>query len=78
MTRYRNPQYQLRMAPELREKIQEAADTANRSLHAEIIARLENSFESEQKDSEIAELTYQVKLLLQMMREKEGLDKAKK
>ena len=34
----------LRMQPELRERIEAAAETAGRSMNAEIIARLEASF----------------------------------
>lgn len=75
MSRYRHPQYQLRMAPELREKIQIEADKSNRSLHAEIIARLEQSFESSHTESEVAELTYQVKLMLSFLETKEELTK---
>ncbi|EGR4278421.1 Arc family DNA-binding protein [Vibrio cholerae] len=54
MSRYKNPQYQLRMAPELKEKIQERADKAGRSLHAEIIYRLEKSIEG---DLQLEDLT---------------------
>ncbi|MCG6265359.1 Arc family DNA-binding protein [Vibrio vulnificus] len=81
MSRNINP-FGLRMPPELKEKLEEEAKKNMRSLNAELVARLEESFDKNFDESpnnqEIAELTYQVKLLLQMMREKEGLDKAKK
>jgi hypothetical protein len=38
------PPYGLRIPPDLKEAIQKAAKTNNRSMHAEIIARLEKSF----------------------------------
>lgn len=39
--------YPIRMPPELRTQLEEAAKEGNRSLHAEIIARLQASFVSE-------------------------------
>lgn len=66
------------MPPELKEKLEEEAKKNMRSLNAELVARLEESFERKVDNMEVAELTYQVQLLLQMMREKEELDKAKK
>lgn len=47
MTEKRNAgQYPIRPTPELRSKLEEAARAGGRSLHAEIIGRLEQSFES--------------------------------
>ncbi|EJL6947036.1 Arc family DNA-binding protein [Vibrio cholerae] len=77
MSRNINP-FGLRMPPELKEKLEEEAKKNMRSLNAELVARLEESFERKVDNMEVAELTYQVQLLLQMMREKEELDKAKK
>ncbi len=39
--------YPVRMPPELREQLEESARKGSRSLHAEIIARLERSIESD-------------------------------
>lgn len=40
----RDPQYKLRWPAELRDKISESARQNNRSMNAEILLRLENSF----------------------------------
>lgn len=40
----RDPQYKLRWPAELRDKISESAKQNNRSMNAEILLRLENSF----------------------------------
>ena len=42
--RHQAPSYPLRMPPELKERVADAAKTSGRSLHAEIVSRLENSF----------------------------------
>lgn len=39
-------QYQLRLPEELRDKIKDSAKTHNRSMNADIVARLEQSFEA--------------------------------
>lgn len=39
-------QYQLRLPEELRDEIKESAKTHNRSMNADIVARLEQSFNS--------------------------------
>lgn len=39
-------QYQLRLPEELRDEIKESAKTHNRSMNADIVARLEQSFDS--------------------------------
>ena len=45
-TRDAGTQHKLRMPPELKEKLFESAKSMNRSLNAEIVARLEESFTS--------------------------------
>jgi hypothetical protein len=40
----RDPQYKLRWSEELRDKIAKSAKASNRSMNADIIARLEQSF----------------------------------
>lgn len=39
-----DPQYKLRFPPKLKERIEEAAKASGRSMNAEIVSRLENSF----------------------------------
>ncbi|WP_426978712.1 Arc family DNA-binding protein [Acinetobacter johnsonii] len=48
-------QHKLRMPPELKEKLFSSAKEMNRSLNAEIVARLEQSFEPEVRVSETLE-----------------------
>lgn len=42
-----HPQYNLRWPEELKEKIAQSAKKHNRSMNADIVARLEKSFENE-------------------------------
>lgn len=46
VNKHRNPVYSLRINPELKARLQDEAASNNRSLHAEIVDRLEKSFES--------------------------------
>lgn len=48
-------QHKLRMPPELKERLFASAKDMNRSLNAEIVARLEKSFEPEPKVTETFE-----------------------
>lgn len=70
-------QFKLRMPAELREAVEESARTSNRSLNAEIIARLERSIESDRigltRDA-IDTLGLQSLLTLTLL---EGLDTSK-
>ena len=43
----KDPQYKLRWSEELRDKVAESAKAYKRSMNADIIARLERSFEQE-------------------------------
>ncbi len=47
--------YPIRMPQELRERLEQAAKDGNRSLHAEIVARLHQSFDT--RDTDIAQGT---------------------
>lgn len=47
-----HPQYNLRWPEELRDKIAESAKTHNRSMNADIVARLEKSFEEAGSDKD--------------------------
>lgn len=44
MADQRNPQFKIRMPPEMREKLKASAEENYRSVNAEIIARLEETF----------------------------------
>lgn len=67
----------LRVPPELKEKIEKAAEENNRSQSAEMVSRLEESFLSNRNEStdEIYELVSE-RFLLNLMRilKKQGLD----
>jgi hypothetical protein len=41
-----DPQFKLRMTPEIKKRIEKSAAENNRSMNAEILARLEHSFDS--------------------------------
>lgn len=47
MTIQTEPQYKLRMPHELRDKIKSSAEKKNRSMNADIVARLEQTFKEE-------------------------------
>lgn len=49
-SKHLNAQYNLRWPDELKEKIAQSAKEHNRSMNADIVARLENSFESNKFD----------------------------
>lgn len=50
-----HPQYNLRWPEELRQKVAQSAKEHNRSMNADIVARLEKSFEPELKFTETIE-----------------------
>lgn len=54
-SKHLNAQYNLRWPDELKEKIAQSAKEHNRSMNADIVARLEKSFEPELKFSETIE-----------------------
>lgn len=58
-------QHKLRMPPELKEKLFSSAKEMNRSLNAEIVARLEKSFEPEPKASETFEFEAMKRIYLE-------------
>ena len=47
-----DPQFKLRVPPELRLQIEQAAHAARRSMNAELVIRLEASFAREQPQQE--------------------------
>lgn len=48
-----DPQLRIRLPIELKEKIEDAAKSNNRSMNAEIVQRLDNSFLSELREDEV-------------------------
>lgn len=48
--RHQAPSYPLRMPDDLKSRVQEAASVSGRSLHAELLARLEHSFSEDNAD----------------------------
>ncbi|PZU65247.1 Arc family DNA-binding protein [Sphingobium sp.] len=46
----RIPPFGLRLPPDLKSRVQKSADEANRSMNAEIIARLEASFDAPSRE----------------------------
>lgn len=57
----------LRVPPELKQKIEESAEKNNRSQSAEMVARLEQSFEH-QENSDIAQLKQQIERMDQTIK----------
>lgn len=55
----------LRVPPELKQKIEESAEKNNRSQSAEMVARLEKSFEPEPKATETFEFEAMKRLYLE-------------
>ena len=54
-SKHLNAQYNLRWPDELKEKIAKSAKEHNRSMNADIVARLEQSFEAQPPDSKAFE-----------------------
>ncbi len=54
MDKHLNDSYKLRLPPEMKERIAESAKAHNRSMNADIIARLEKSFSESAAASEDA------------------------
>lgn len=52
-TQQTDPQYKLRMPPELRDKLKKASMDNHRSMNAEIVARLQESFERDSATSAV-------------------------
>lgn len=55
MSKYLNEAYTLRIPSELKAKVQESAKEHNRSMNADIVARLEKSFEPQINPTETFE-----------------------
>jgi len=63
MDKHLNDSYKLRMPAELKAKIAESAKTHNRSMNADIVARLEQSFLSASDDEKDILIEQQQKVL---------------
>ena len=63
----RDPQYKLRWPEDLRQKVAQSAREHNRSMNADIVARLEQSFEH-QENSDIAQLKQQIERMDQTIK----------
>ena len=61
----RDPQYKLRWPEDLRQKVAQSAKEHNRSMNADIVARLEKSFEPEPKATETFEFEAMKRLYLE-------------
>lgn len=55
MTR-EDPQFKLRVSPELRDEIERAAKANNRSMNAEIVARLQSSFSQDVAQPDLSKI----------------------
>lgn len=55
MSKYLGIAYNLRLPPELKERIAESAKAHNRSMNADIVARLEKSFDNDNKQAMLHE-----------------------
>lgn len=73
-----DPQFKLRMTPEIKDAIEAAAKANNRSMNAEILSRLEDSFEK----PNMSEMKKPLEDLLNyaeiIIAKKYGIDKIKK
>lgn len=69
MTIQTEPQYKLRMPHELRDKIKSSAENKNRSMNADIVARLEQTFKEEESTTPSTSNVLIVTAVYQTLRE---------
>jgi len=69
MTIQTEPQYKLRMPHELRDKIKSSAEKKNRSMNADIVARLEQTFKEEESTTPSTSNVLIVTAVYQILRE---------
>ena len=78
-SKHLNAQYNLRWPDDLKEKVAQSAKEHNRSMNADIVARLEESFEPEVKVSETLEFQLMMQSYLEQAKQikelKEMLEK---
>lgn len=60
---HKTVQYQLRLNEELRERLKKSAETHNRSMNADIVARLEQTFKDESQNAILQEILKEIQSL---------------
>lgn len=60
---HKTVQYQLRLSPELREQLRLSAEQHNRSMNADIVARLEQTFRDEPQNAILQEILREIQFL---------------
>lgn len=60
---HKTVQYQLRLNEELRERLKKSAEIHNRSMNADIVARIEQTFKDEPQNATLQEILHEIKLL---------------
>lgn len=60
---HKTVQYQLRLNEELRERLKKSAETHNRSMNADIVARIEQSFRDEPQNAILQEILKEIQSL---------------
>lgn len=60
---HKTVQYQLRLNEELRERLKKSAETHNRSMNADIVARLEQTFKDEPQNAILQEILKEIQSL---------------
>lgn len=73
-----DPQFKLRMTPEIKDAIEAAAKANNRSMNAEILSRLEDSFKKPNMSEMIKPLEDLFEYAETMIAKKYGIDKITK
>lgn len=68
-----DPQFKLRLTPDLKHKIDKAAEASNRSMNAEIIARLEASFDTGFRQDMVASQEFEIGRLKAIVSETLGM-----
>lgn len=64
-SKHLNAQYNLRWPDELKEKIAQSAKEHNRSMNADIVARLEKSFEDEKPPTQYVDISKALGLIFE-------------
>ena len=73
-----DPQFKLRMTPEIKDAIEAAAKANNRSMNAEILSRLEDSFVKRNMSEMIKPLEDLIEYAETIIAKKYGIDKITK
>lgn len=60
---HKTVQYQLRLNEELRERLKKSAEIHNRSMNADIVARVEQTFKDEPQNATLQEILDEIKLI---------------